>query len=221
MGRIVVNDTTIFAGLILCCLLLASGCVATKPPTSSEMSDAERNGQMLVLLRVATRSTTGESIEPFSSSLADANLVVAAGSFETAGEVKHIQEMRFLSDESRAEGWFYVFLPKGTLYFAFLPPGGTYAHTFADMINRAKRWRIDAPTTADIVYAGSLYVEAYEVKPLLLSYKVISHLGRIEVVDETAIAKSLVQRFVPTFGDFKTVLIVEHEGPTILTTPTS
>ena len=218
MGRSVVNDTTIFAGLILCCLLLASGCVATKPPTSAEMISAQRDGQMLVLLRVAARLSTGESIEPFASSLADDNFVVAAGSFETVGELEQIQEMRYLSDESRAEGWFYIFLPKGTLYFAFPPPRRTDAFTYADMITRAKRWRVDAPTTAAIVYAGSLYIEAIE-EELFFGGKGIRYLEHIEVLDETAIAKSLVQRFVPTLGDFKTVLIVEHEGPTILTTP--
>jgi hypothetical protein len=45
-------------------------------------------GQMLVLLRVATRSSTGELIEPFANSGADDNVGVTVGSFETGGKVR-------------------------------------------------------------------------------------------------------------------------------------
>lgn len=219
MRHIVAIDRTILAGLKLCCLLVASGCASTMPPTSSDVTAAQRGGQMFVLLRVATRSSTGESIEPFPNSLAADNVGVAVGSFETGGEVRQIENMRFLSDKSRADGWFFAVAPRGTHYFAFLPPQRTNGFTYMAMFSRAKRWRVDAPATVTIVYAGSLIVDADE-SPLLFGGKYISHLGHMEVRDDTKIAQALVKRFVPDISGVKTVLMVEHEGPIILTTPT-
>ena len=219
MRRIVAIDRAVLASLMLCCVLVASGCASTTPPTSSEVAAAQRSGQTLVLLRVATRSSTGEVIEPFASSLVDDNVGVAVGSFETGGKVRRIENMRFLSEKSRADGWFFAVAPRGTHYFAFLPPRRTHILTYMASFNGAKRWRVDSPATATVVYAGSLIVNA-DTSPLLFGGKYISRLVRMEVRDETEIAQALVQRFVPDISGVETVLMVEHEGPIILTTPT-
>jgi len=207
-------------GMALCFLLVVSGCASTKPPSTSEVAAAQRSGQLLVLLRVATRSSTGESIEPFASSLADDNVGVAVGSFETAGKVRQIEDMRFLSDKSRADGWLFAVAPKGTHYFSFLPPRRTDAFSYTAKFNQVKRWRVDASTKAKVVYAGSLFIDV-DTSPLLFGGKYISRFARIEVRDETNIAKTLVQRFVPNLSGIQTVLMMEHEGPIILTTPTN
>jgi hypothetical protein len=205
-------------GFLLCCLLVVTGCVSTKAPTSSDIATALAHGQTLVLLRVATNSTTGEHLEPFASSLADDNLGVGVGSFETAGKIEWTVDMHYLSDESRADGWFCIFLPAGTHYFAFLPPRRTDVWSYTEMFYNAQRWRVDAPTTASIVYAGSLIVEVDD-EPVLFGQKYPSGFRRMEVLDETSIARSLAQQFIPGFSDIKTVLMVKHEGPTIKTTP--
>ena len=212
------GGTTLLAGSMLCCLLIVSGCAATAPPTSSEVVAAQASGQMVVLLRVATRSSTGESVKLFGSSLADDNVGVAVGSFATGAKVRQIEDMRFLSEDSRADGWLFLLAPRGTQYFAFLPPRRSNAFEYIAMFNRAKRWRVDAPTAATLVYAGSLIFEAEE-RPLLFGGSYISHLRPVEVRDESETAKTLVKRHVPDVDGIETVLMVEHHGPIILTTP--
>ena len=220
MWRIVAIDRTILAGLMLLCVLVVSGCASTAPPTSSEVIAAQRAGQILVLLRVVTKSSTGESIAPFANSLVDDNIGVAIGSFETGGKVRRIEDMRFLSEKSRADGWFFALVPKGTHYFAFLPSRRTNIFRYIAMFNRTKLWRVDVPAMATVVYAGSLIIEG-DTESLLFGGKYMKNLDRMEVRDETIIAKTLIQRFVPDASGLKTALMVVHEGPIILTTPTN
>lgn len=203
---------------MMCCLLLASACVATQPPTGSEVATAFRDGQMLLLLRVATRISTGETVAPFTGSLADDNLGIAVGNFGTGGKLSRIEEMRFMSEASRADGWLYIFLPAGVQYFAFLPSRRTDIFSYTEMFNHVQRWRVDATPTAGVVYAGSLLIEV-DVAPLLFGQEHIDKLGRMEVLDETGVAKSLVQKFVPNTHDVRTALMQKHKGPIILSTP--
>ena len=220
MRRVDTINRNIFAGLLLCCVFAVSGCAQTAPPTSGEVAAAQQGGQMLVLLRVVTKSSTGDSIKPFANSFVDDNIGVAVGSFETGGKVRRIEDMRFLSDESRADGRFFAVLPPGTNYFSFLPPRRTNIFSYLEMFNHAKLWRIDVPKAKAMVYGGSLFVEG-DAGSLLFGSKYIKNLRRMEVRDETVIAKNLVQRFMPGISGIKTTLMVAHEGPIILTTPTN
>ena len=214
------TNRTIFAGLLTCFALLASGCAVTAPLTSGEVSAAQQGGQTIVLLRLATRSSAGSPVEPFANSLADDNVGVAVGSFETGGKVRRIEGMRFLSDGSRANGWFFAVVPPGTHYFAFLPPRRTNIFSYLAMFDYAQPWRIDAPVAGAMVYGGSLIIDV-EVGSLLFGGEYIKTLRYVEVRDETDIAKNLVQQFVPGTSEIKTALMTAHEGPIILTTPTN
>ena len=208
------------AGLLVCSLLALSGCARTMPPMSSEITAAQQGGRMLVLLRVAPRSSTGESIEPFAHSLVDDNIGFAVGSFETGGKVRRIEDMRFLSEGSRAAGWLYFVLPRGAHYLAFLPPRRTNIFSYMRMFDHAKKWRLNVPATDAIVYAGSLIIEG-DTESLLFGGKYLKNLLRMEVRDETKIAKDLVRQFVPGVSEVETSLMAAHEGPIILMTPTN
>lgn len=210
--------TTTRVGFVWCCLLIVSGCLSTKPLTSSDTATVLAQGQTLVVLRIAIRSQTGEFLEPFASTLADDNPGVAIGNFKTGGELERTIDMRFLSDESRSDGWFAIILESGTHYFAFLPPRRTDEGSYSRMFNTAERWRVDAPTAASIVYAGSLIIDV-DMEPLFFGGEGFWHFGPMEIIDETGIARSLAQQIVPASSDIKTVLMVKHEGPVILTTP--
>lgn len=213
-------DRTIAAVLLICFALMASGCAATAPPTGSEVTAARQSGQSLVLLRVAPRSSSGAPVDPFANALVDDNVGVAVGSFETGGRVRRIEDMRFLSEASRADGWFFAIVPPGTQYFAFLPPRRTNIFSYLAMFDHAQLWRIDAPVASSMVYGGSLIVDV-DVGSLLFGGEYIETLRYAEVRDETDIAKNLVQQFVPGISGVKTALMVAHEGPVILTTPTN
>ncbi len=193
---------------------------AVVDPKRKSATAAQQGGRMLVLLRVATRSSTGESIEPFAHSLVDDNIGFAVGSFETGGKVKRIEDMRFLSQESRAEGWFYFVLPRGAHYLALLPPRRINLFTYLEMFNDAKKWRLNVPATEAMVYAGSLHIES-DIELLFFGGKYIKNLLRMEVRDETKIAKDLVRQFVPGVSEVETSLMAAHEGPIILMTPTN
>ena len=207
--------------LILFAAAILGGCTSTPaPPGKSELSAIDAGEMTLLLLRVDA-SIEGEAHEPFSSSLADDNIGIGLGTFETGGHAKPSGPWRFLSEDSRAQGWAYMYLSvsPGTLYLAFLPPRRTDIFTYRAMFEGARLWRIDVPEKSKLVYVGTLAVDG-ESDFYLFGGKSLNHFKRMEIRDEREAAQALADRHVPGLGPIKTALMQRHDGPIILTTPT-
>lgn len=205
--------------LLLFAAAILGGCTSTPaPPGKSELSAIDTGEMTLLLLRVAA-SIEGEAHEPFSGSLADDNIGIGLGTFETGGRAKPSGPWRFFSEDSRAQGWTYLSVPHGTLYFAFLPPRRTNTFDYIDMFESAPLWRIDVPEKSKLVYVGTLAVDG-ESDFYLFGGKSLNHFKRMEIRDEREAAQALADRHVPGLGPIKTALMQRHDGPIILTTPT-
>ncbi len=133
-------------------------CASTGSLTAEEGTAVGAREKAIVLLRVQPTIENRQPYEAFSHALMDDNISFGLGSFDTGGEPKRVAGLRFLSPESRKNGWTYFVLPHGTHYLAVYPPRRTDVLTYARGIKDAPRWRIDIPPDARLVYAGTLRV---------------------------------------------------------------
>lgn len=201
----------------LCLIAGLAGCATVAPPDAAELGDIEAGRKVLVLLRVAA-SIAGEPHEPFAHRLVDDNIGIGIGSFETGGRPQRVEQVRFLSAESRARGWTYLSAPPGAIYLAFLPPRRADLYTYLDMFDAAPLWRVDLPQGSRSVYAGTLVVEG-EGGSFTFGGKYIKAFSHMEVRDERGEAETLLRRHLPGARPAETRLMQRHEGPVILTTP--
>jgi len=141
------------AAIFVSCLV---GCASTGLPTVKERTAVGAGERAIVLLRVQCTIESQQPYEAFSYSLMDDNVSFGLGSFETGGEPERLALLRFLSPESRKNGWTYFVLPHGIHYLAVYPPRRTDVFTYERGIRNAPRWRIDIPQDAKLVYAGTL-----------------------------------------------------------------
>ena len=68
--------------------VVLSACAVTKPPSDQAVAEVRADDKTILLFRVAV-SLDGKPHEPFAGSLADDNVGVAIGTFETGGRVRH------------------------------------------------------------------------------------------------------------------------------------
>ncbi len=197
---------------------LLSGCSVYRLPSSSDYEKIRSGERAMVFVRI-TGDINDVPYEIFGSSLADENIGLALGGFETGGEVRQILPV-FLSAQTQKEGWIYVLLEPGLHYLAVLPPRRTNVKSYALMFEDAPLWRLDIPAETKLVYAGTLHLPCVEQK-LLFGAKTISSI----VVDKSTIrndeqaARRIAAEFFPEFGTPKTMLMQRHKGPIILRTP--
>jgi hypothetical protein len=196
-----------------------SGCASTAPLEHSDLSAIKSGEQTLLLFRIDA-SIEGKPHEPFSGSLVDDNIGMALGTFETGGTLQRIERVRFFSDETRARGWTYLTVPRGTLYLAFLPPRRTDLFSYLAMFEHAQLWRIDVPEQSKIVYAGTLVVDG-DSGFLLFGGEYLANFRKMDVRDERADAKILVSEYGPDLGPMETAVMQRHDGPILFTTPES
>lgn len=196
-----------------------AGCAATGVPTAEERTAVASSGKAIVLLRVQCTIENEQPYEPFSHAIGDDNIGLGLGSFKTGGEPER-QALRFLSPESRRNGWTFLIVPQGTHYLAVYPPRRTDVFTYARSIKDAPRWRIDVPPDAGIVYVGTLRISGAS-DSLLFGGSIMRSIRADEtiVTNDEELARELVKTELPGFGEARTALMRLHEGPTILHTP--
>ena len=208
---------------LLSCLALAvhlAGCASTSPPSATEQASVSAGEKAVVMLRVLCAIEDGRSYEPFGSSLVDDNVSFAIGSFETGGEPRQTGVLRFLSPESRRDGWTYFILPHGTHYLAVCPPRRTDVFSYDAMVKKLSRYRIDVPRGARLVYAGTLRIEG-ESEALLTGGRIMNEIrsSSTRIVIESSFARELAARHFPDLGALQTVPTRRQEGPVILSAP--
>ena len=171
----------LWSALIFAPMLLAA-CAVTEPPSAQDVAEVSAGGKTILMFRVVA-TLDGEPHETFAGSMASDNVGVALGTFETGGRIRQHEGIRFFSDETRKRGWAYVVTEPGIVYLAFLPPRTTNVIRYAAMFEGAARWRVDAPTDADVVYAGTLDVTGRPGKSLFGKY--LKGFRALEVTDDS------------------------------------
>jgi hypothetical protein len=213
-----VNIVRLFgAAIFFSCLV---GCASTGLPTVKERTAVGAGERAIVLLRVQCTIESQQPYEVFSYSLMDDNISFGLGSFETGGEPERLTLLRFLSPESRKNGWTYFVLPQGIHYLAVYPPRRTDVFTYERGIRNAPRWRIDIPQDAKLVYAGTLRFTG-ESDWLLFGGRILRsiRIDEMSVTNDKELAHQLLTEEFPGFGEAQTVLLRLKQGPTILRSP--
>lgn len=205
---------------VLVFILHLSGCASSGLPTAKESTEVGAGEKVIVLVRVVCTVEDGQGYEPFSHSLIEDNISFGLGSFETGGEPRRLGLLRFLSPESRKDGWTYFVVPHGIHYLAVYPPRRTDILTYERAIKSAPRWRIDIPDNARLVYAGTLHLTG-ESSQLIFGGRILNsiRIDDMSATNEEEWARKLLTEGFPGFGDVQTALLSLHQGPTILRAP--
>lgn len=208
----------ILVPLILCAHL--AGCASVTGPTTSELSAIDSGGKAIVLFRIKS-TIDGKPYEPFSFTVVMDNVNFGLGSFETAGEPRPVVN-RYLSEESRREGWTYLVLSPGIYYLAVRPPQRTDAFTYDRMLQSAPRWRIDVSKLSKLVYVGTLSLTG-AADPLIFGGRIMNSINSDNVIieNEQVRASKLLSEHFPGLGTLQTVLMKRWKigDPIIIRSP--
>ena len=202
-------------GLLTLLIYLVS-CTSLYVLPEPEMAEVYSGEKTLVLLRIEC-TVDDLSYEPFGMSSWTGEPIVALGigGFETLGEPRPIVH-RFLSEESRRNGWTYYVLSPGAYYLAVLGPE---SDAIFKTLREAPRWRMDIPENTGFLYAGTIQVKGRSSGRFLFGGKVVKpvHEGEYALKDEHELANSLLIQHFPDSGETKTVLIQRwRQGDTII-----
>jgi hypothetical protein len=206
---------------MLALIIQLVGCASTGLPSARERRAMSVGDKAIVLLKVECTIENQQPYEPFSSSMVADNISFGLGSFETGGEPKQSETLRFLSPESRHTGWTYFVLPQGTYYLAVYPPRRTDLSTYQRSLENAPLWRIDVPENAKLVYAGTLHLTG-DSDRLLFEGRIMRSIwgGQATVTNDHELARRLFAEYLPEMGEVQVVLMQRHEGgPIILRSP--
>jgi len=151
--------------LMIATLVVLAGCASMGAPTGRELENVQTAHKTIVLLRV--EANIGHlPYEPFRADLVDDNICFGLGSFDTGGHLRRIENQRFLSPESRREGWTYMVLTPGIYYLTVQPTRGTDIFSYMGRFDAPPRWQLDIPEGARVLYAGTIRVSGLGV-PLI------------------------------------------------------
>jgi hypothetical protein len=216
--RIDVNIFRLFSVAIFVSYL--AGCASTGLPTVKERIAVGAGEKAIVLVRVQCKIENQQPYEVFSYSLMEDNISFGLGSFKTGGEPERLALLRFLSPESRKNGWAYFVLPHGIHYLAVYPPRRTDVFTYERCIRNAPRWRIEIPQDVRLVYAGTLHFTG-ESDWLLLGGRILRsiRIDAMSVTNDEELARKLLMEELPGFGEAQTFLLSLQQGPIILRSP--
>ena len=182
----------------LLAVLFLAGCASVNLPTEKELNQILEQQKVIVLLKInATRD--GKPFEPFKSEFTEVNVHFGLGNFETGGKPKPVLTQRFLSQESRKEGWTYFIIKPEIYYLIFYPLhyGGPFPS------DDFPRWKFTIPKSAKYIYIGtarfnfknhteihydSLVIENDDIEAEMLISKYLS-------ADEKELSVSLMKKY--------------------------
>ena len=206
---------------ILAIALFVAGCAVVMPPSTAELNQVGRGETAVVLIRFVGEDSEGRPFETFGGALSDDNIGLAIGNFETGGlPTQRLDWVRFLSEESRRKGWIYLVLAPGTHYLAVQASRQTDGFIYAAQFKTAPRWRVEVPSGAAVVYAGTLDLRGTTMELLFGGRHMVAIDGDNSAVrDESALAGAIAAANLGGLGPPQTSLMTRHTGPLILTTP--
>jgi len=202
--------------LILVTLL--SSCATTSLPSAKDYELIYSGKRSILLLRISCE-IDGMPYEVFRHFVGDDDIGFALGGFETGGELLR-KIPKFISSQTRKDGWLYFLLEPGYHYLAVQPPRWGDVWSYENSFKSAPLWRLDIPSQTGIVYAGTLHILGIRQKMLFGGISIKSFITDSIVVrnDEEA-ARKIAGDFFPELQPFKTMLMAKNEGPIILKTP--
>ena len=211
-----------FPAAKICLLALALAMIGPScatiagPPRAKQLQTHDGRQNSILLLRVVTE-VDGRTAPPFPSWLSLDDVWLGLGDFSSGGEIKSAP-LRFLSAETRQEGWTYLLLQPGTYYLAAHEPVSTSASTYNAQWKTRPRWSVEVPAGARLCYGGTLYVPG-RGRWMLFAPRRLAEFDRtrLEVRDESTLAQKIANQWFPTLLPISVALAKEHHvGDTII-----
>ncbi len=197
-----------------------TGCTLVGPPSEREFSDIRNRSVSLVLIRFTGQDVDGSTLKGILFALGRRENPGGPVRFQRdiLGFVMHRQHRvaqpaglhnKYLSDETKQQGWIYVLLPPGVHYLAVQPPRRTDYGTYSERFTSAPRWKIEIPQNAPLLYAGTLDLRAGVIRKFLFGNKAIVAFDgvRSKVLNEEALAIEIAEKHLPQLGIPRTVLM--------------
>jgi len=184
----------VIAGMLVSC--------ATGPPTVNERSDVQSGKKSVVLLRITCELLKdGTPIEAFPQSFFGGDpIIIGKGGPIIGGKLKFITSTRFLSSETRKQGWVYFYLEPGIHYLIFEGLKSYWARFYSP------RYKVSMPKNSPVVYIGSLHL--YCESPYFFGKSCGTFdKGRMVVSNEEDKAKLLLKEYLSDLGSIQIVLM--------------
>ncbi|HVM51375.1 MAG TPA: hypothetical protein VMU04_25315 [Candidatus Acidoferrum sp.] len=194
--------------------LAGAGCATTSGPPS----EIQARQHAVLLLRVVTE-VEGRIAPPFPSSILPTdNVAIGVGDFFSGGKIR-AATLRFLSGDTRKEGWAYLLLEPGQVYYlAAHAPISTSAWKYEALWAVCPRWSVEVPANTWLVYAGTLYLPGKGQWRLFGGRQLVEvDQRRAEVRDESGQAEEIAKQWLPGLGHMSVQLARKWEpGDTII-----
>ena len=171
----------------------------TGPPTVNERSDVQSGKKSVVLLRITCELIEDNTpIEAFPSGRSNPVYILKGGPI-LGGKIEGGTGNRFLSAETRKQGWVFFYLEPGIHYLVF---EGILSYR---QMFYSPRYEVKIPENFPVVYIGSMHL--YCRKALFEKGCGTFDKGRMIVSNEEIKAKKLQKEFLPDLGSLQTVLM--------------
>jgi hypothetical protein len=198
--------------------LASAGCaITTGPPGTSAIQGREGRHKAVLLLRVVTE-VEGRITPPFPSIYAGDNVMMGLGDFSSAGQIGEVM-LRFFSADTRKEGWIYLLLEPGQVYYlAAQEPVSPQPKNYRGLWAACPRWSVEIPADARLVYGGTLYLPGSGQWTLFSARRLAAFdRARVEVRNEADRAELIAKQWLANLGPVSVQLARKWEaGDTII-----
>ena len=169
-------------------------------PTVNERSDVQSGKKSVVLLRITCELIEDNTpIEAFPGSMS-ASVMILKGGPIIGGKVDVAGAYRFLSPETRKQGWVFFYLEPGIHYLVFEGMASAAGMYYSP------RYEVKIPENSPVVYIGSMHL--YCESPYIFETACGAFdKNKMIVSNEEIKAKKLQKEFLPDLGSLQTVLM--------------
>lgn len=169
-------------------------------PTVNERSDVQSGKKSVVLLRITCELIEDNTpIEAFPGRMS-ASVMILKGGPIIGGKVDVAGAYRFLSPETRKQGWVFFYLEPGIHYLVFEGMASAAGMYYSP------RYEVKIPENSPVVYIGSMHL--YCESPYIFETACGTFdKGRMILSNEEIKAKKLQEEFLPDLGSFQTILM--------------
>ena len=209
---------------LLCLVLVACATHGEVAAMPQELSAVAARGTAAVLIRFDGVDENGGPLRPFVGKLAPSYLAFSIGDSDSGGvPLKGVRpgyfsgmgvsqyHARFLSKESRDEGWIALFLPPGYYYLAL-----TEIYYVG-----VPQWRLEVPSGIPAIYAGTFYLSGETSPDFWWGGRYVSALNQdaTQIRDESDLAVKVARRDLSSLPPPVTRLVKRHSGPYLIGIP--
>lgn len=181
------------------------------PPAAHELHTKDGRPLAVLLLRVVTE-VDGQPAVAFRHASAVDDVSFGISDFSTGMSAKPVA-VRFLSDETREDGWVCLMLEPGLRYIATREPISTNAFAYERRWKTCPRWSVEIPKGARLVYGGTLFLPGTGRWMALGRRQMVRFDdSRLEVRDESAGAGAICEKWLPDLLPMFVQLAREHRA---------